>query len=76
MKKGGDIMPITFAPMRRYMADKGISYYHLANQGIDAKTLHRLRHDMTVTTRTIDRLCAIMHCTPADLMDYQEAPQE
>lgn len=65
-------MPISFAPMRAYMEQHGISYYFLANQGIDPQTLQRLRHDEAVTTTTLGRLCAIMHCTPADLICYEE----
>lgn len=65
-------MPISFAPMRAYMEKHGISYYYLSNQGIDSRTLHRLRHDLIVTTKTLDKLCSIMHCTPADLICYEE----
>ena len=65
-------MPISFAPMRAYMEQHNISYYYLANQGIDAKTLHRIRHDRPVTTTTLGKLCAMMHCTPADLICYIE----
>ena len=69
-------MPISFAPMREYMRAHGISYYYLANQGIDPRTLQRLRHDQTVTTQTLGKLCQIMHCTPADLMCYLEETEE
>ena len=62
--------------MREYMEANGISYYYLANQGIDAKTLHRIRHDQTVTTRTLGKLCKIMRCTPADLISYQGSEEE
>ena len=65
-------MPISFSPMRDYMEKHGISYYYLANQGIDPKTLHRLRHDLSITTKTLGKLCDIMHCTPADLICYEE----
>ncbi|MBQ8851926.1 MAG: helix-turn-helix transcriptional regulator [Oscillibacter sp.] len=65
-------MPISFAPMRDYMEKHGISYYHLANQGIDPKTPHRIRHDLCITTNTLGKLCAIMQCTPADLIRYEE----
>ena len=69
----GDVVPITFAPMRAYMKTHQISYYYLANQGIDAKTLDRIRHDLPITTSTLGKLCDIMHCTPAELIDYQES---
>ena len=70
------MVPITFRPMRQYMEEHHISYYWLANEGIDAQTLQRIRHDRPITTDTLGRLCAIMHCQPADLIDYQEYPSE
>ena len=48
-------MPMTFEPMRAYMKAHGISYYYLANQGIDPATLHRIRHDHAITTETLGR---------------------
>ena len=70
------MVPITFRPMRQYMEEHHISYYWLANEGIDAQTLQRIRHDRPITTDTLGRLCAIMRCQPADLIDYQEYPTE
>lgn len=58
--------------MRQYMEEHHISYYWLANEGIDAQTLHRIRHDRSVTTETLGKLCALMRCQPGDLIDYQE----
>ena len=52
-------MPITFEPMRRLMQTENISYY-------------RIRHDRPVTTETLGKLCAIMHCQPGDLIEYLE----
>lgn len=69
-------MPISFAPMREFMKKNGISYYYLANQGIDAGTLQRLRHDEVVTTKTLANLCRIMRCTPAELICYVEEAEE
>ena len=70
------MVPITFRPMRQYMEEHHISYYGLPNEGIDAQTLQRIRHDRPITTDTLGRLCAIMRCQPADLIDYQEYPSE
>lgn len=58
--------------MRRYMESNGISYYRLSNQGIDPKTLQRIRHDLPITTQTLGKLCAIMQCSPGDLIAYYE----
>ena len=52
------------------MKKNHVSYYKLANEGIDAQTLQRIRHDSPVTTETLGKLCAILHCQPGDLIDY------
>lgn len=64
-------MPISFAPMRDYMKSHKISYYYLANQGIDPQTLQRIRRDEPITTQTLGKLCEIMRCSPADLISYE-----
>ena len=55
-------MPISYQPMRDYMKEHGISYYYLANAGIDAGTLQRIRQDLPVTTKTLGYICKIMRC--------------
>ena len=70
-------MPISFQPMREYMAKNKISYYRLGNEGIDAQTLQRIRHDRPVTTTTLGPLCEIMNCQPGDLVEYiKEKPSD
>ncbi|RGD16799.1 XRE family transcriptional regulator [Subdoligranulum sp. AM23-21AC] len=63
-------MPISFRPMRQLMEQKKISFYRLANEGIDAQTLQRIRHDKPVTTETLGKLCEIMECQPGELIEY------
>lgn len=69
-------MPISFAPLRAYLKENGISYYYLSNQGIDAQTLQRIRHDRPITTVTLGKLCEILHCQPGDLLFYTEESEE
>ena len=69
-------MPISFAPLRAYLKENGISYYYLSNQGIDAQTLQRIRHDRPITTATLGKLCEILHCKPGDLLFYTEDSEE
>lgn len=69
-------MPISYSPMRKFMAENHITYYRLENEGIDAKTLHRIRHDKPLTTTTIEKLCRIMNCQPGDLMEYIDENDE
>lgn len=61
---------ITYEPLRQRMRDQKISYYRLANLGIESQTLQRLRHDRPITTSTLDKLCAIFECSPGDLLVY------
>lgn len=63
-------MPISFAPMREYMKKNKISYYYLANEGIDAQTLQRIRSDRPITTKTLGKICEILSCQPSDLIEY------
>ena len=58
------------------MEQHHISFYRLANEGIDAQTLQRICHNRPVTTETLGKLCAIMGCQPGDLIDYQKDPVE
>lgn len=54
------------------MRSHKISYYLLANEGIDPQTLQRIRHDRAVTTDTLDKLCTIMNCQPGDLIAWRK----
>ena len=54
------------------MQEHHISYYRLGNEGLDAQTLQRIRHDQPVTTTTLGLICKIMHCQPGDLIEYIE----
>lgn len=70
-------MGISFQPMWEYMQKNHISYYRLGNEGIDAQTLQRIRHDQPITTTTLGLLCKIMKCQPAELIEYiDEGPDE
>lgn len=63
-------MSLSFRLLRSYMEKNDISYYFLANQGIDAQTLQRIRHDKPITTKTLERLCRILNCQPGQLIEY------
>lgn len=61
-------MAIDFQPLREMMALNNVSWYRLAQEGIDNKTIDRLRHDKNVTTKTISKLCDILDCDPEDIL--------
>ena len=63
-------MPISYRPMRKFMDENNVSYYFLGNEGIDAQTLQRIRHDKPITTTTLGHLCRILKCQPEMLIEY------
>ena len=55
------------------MKRKGISTYRLReSHGFNTKTIAKLRHNGTVTTQTLYRLCAILYCALSDIAEYQK----
>ncbi len=38
--------------------------------------LQQLRHGELVSWKTIDTICALLHCQPGDLVEYVEEPAE
>lgn len=64
-------MAISYGPLRERMKETGVTWYQLANRGIDHQTLQRLRHDRPISTKTIDRLCQILDCQPGDLLCHR-----
>lgn len=62
---------ITYAPLWKTMKEKGITTYALINKhNISSSTMHRLRHNLGVTTQLIDDLCKILNCNVEDIMLY------
>ena len=53
------------------MDKKGISTYWLREKcGIDSKTVRRLRANDNIETKTLNKLCAALDCTLADIAEY------
>ena len=54
------------------LKNAGENWYTLVNKhGINPATLHRLKHNMAVSTKTIALLCKILKCSVADIMEYK-----
>lgn len=68
-------MMIVYDPFWKTLKERGISTYALINRyGISSNTIHRLRHNLGVTTKLINELCQILECRPEDLLQY--VPEE
>ncbi len=64
---------IVFDKLWETMKKKGISTYALRERcGIDSKTVRRLRANENIETKTLDKLCAALHCGLCDIAEYIE----
>lgn len=65
-------MPLSYEPARRYMTDHGVSFFDLAEAGVEPRILKRLRQDKPLTTDALETLCRILKCQPGDLLEYTD----
>jgi DNA-binding Xre family transcriptional regulator len=64
---------IVFDKLWLIMEKKGVSTYKLREEcGIDSKTIRRLRANDNMETKTLDKLCAALHCKLEDIAEYKE----
>ena len=56
--------------MHGTMKKKNISQYHLLKNGIDNKTLDKLKKGGNITVLTLEKLCTILDCTPNDIISF------
>lgn len=62
---------IDYSPFWETLEASGENWYTLTNKyRMSHSTLHRLKHNMDVSTRTLNDLCRILHCDIADLVKY------
>lgn len=59
-----------YAPLWETMRTKGISQYYLLKSGIDNKTLDSLKKNKNITVATMEKLCAIIDCTPNEVVRF------
>ena len=62
---------ISYAPLWETMKRCGATTYTLQVKGnISSSTVRRLKAGESVSTNTLDALCAILECTLADVIEY------
>lgn len=53
------------------MKEKGITSYALNTRyNVSKAQLHRLKHNQSVSTNTLDKLCNILNCDVFDIMEH------
>ena len=62
---------IVFDKLWIVMKEKEVSIYQLRKEdGIDSKTIQRLRANKHVKTTTLDKLCNALSCKLEDIIEY------
>ena len=70
-------MPISYDKFFLLLKQKGLKKYDLRkNKVIGVATLDNMRTGKHhIDTRTIEKLCAYLHCQPGDIMEYIPAEE-
>ena len=64
---------ISYRPLWKTMKEKGITTYTLIYKlGFSAYTVTNLRRNKSITMNTLEKLCAVLHCTPNDVVEFVE----
>lgn len=62
---------ISYKPFWKTLEKSEINWYTLVTSyGISAATLHRIKHNMPISTSTIEKFCKILNCSVADILEY------
>jgi len=68
---------ISYAPLWETMKRCGATTYTLQVKGhISSSTIRRLKANDSVSTNTLDALCAILDCTLQDIIEYVPDPEQ
>ncbi len=62
---------ISYNPFYETLYKKNITEYALIfKHGIPANTLHRMKHNEAITTKTLDVLCTVLDCSVSEIPEY------
>ena len=62
---------IVFDRLWAVMKEKEISTYVLREKcGIDSKTIRRLKANEDIETKTLNKLCSVLHCKLEDIDEF------
>ena len=68
---------ISYIPLFRLLEKQGKPQTFLLENGIDSRTLQRLRTNDNITTETLAKICVILRCQPNDVMEVMfDEPEE
>lgn len=64
---------ISYKPFFETLLKKNVTEYALIyKQGISANTIHRIKKELPITTKTLDSLCYILDCEVQDIIEHDK----
>ena len=64
---------IKFEKLGTVLKSQGKAWRFLSENGISTNILAKMKKaEGDVSTRTIERVCELLHCQPGDIMEYRE----
>lgn len=62
---------VSYRPLWETMDRKDVSTYTLIyKNGMNPRTINNLKHNRGITVDTLEKLCAILECTPNDIIEF------
>ena len=66
---------ICYDPLWKTMEARGETTYTLIHKhGFNARTIHNLKHNKSITMYTLERLCQILHCQADNVVEFTPDP--
>lgn len=71
-------MPFKYDKLFELLKEKGITTYRIRKDNIVSQAaLTKMKNgEGSIDTRTLERLCSVLHCQPGDIMEYVEEERE
>lgn len=66
-------MPIVYNKLLALMKERGLTTYRIRQENIISQSaLTAIKNGKGITTDTIAKLCAVLHCQPGDILEYTD----
>ena len=63
---------LDYRPLWDTMKKRPVSQYRLLKEGVDNKTLYKIKRNQNITLLTLEKICKIIGCTPNDVVRFTE----
>ena len=63
---------ISYEPLFKTMKEKHISSYKLSQMGFSRATYYSIKQGNSISTNTVDQLCALLKCNVSDIIEFTD----